>query len=386
MAKDLYEVLEVSKTATDDEIKKSYRKLAKKYHPDLNPGNKEAEAKFKEISEAYEILSDSQKRANYDRFGTAEPGMNGGFSGFSGFGGEGFNAAGFDFGGFGGINDIFEAFFDGGMGGNARRSNGQRKGENIKISMEISFEEAAFGVSKTIELNRREKCDTCSGSGAKPGTNTKTCSKCKGTGQVQVVQNTILGRIATSRACDECHGEGKIIETPCASCKGTGFVKKKVKVKIDIPAGIDDGQVISIRGQGQTGEKGGINGDLYVTVIVKPHKIFKREQDNLVCEIPITFAQAALGAEIEVPTLKNRVKFDLPEGTQTGTKFRLKGQGIKNVNGYGIGDLYFTVKVEVPKKLNKEQKELLNKFTQACSDDVYEGRKSFFATMKEIFK
>ncbi|MBQ7669026.1 MAG: molecular chaperone DnaJ [Clostridia bacterium] len=385
MAKDLYEVLGLTKSATDDDIKKAYRQLAKKYHPDLNPGNKEAEAKFKEVNEAYEILSDPKKRANYDQFGTAEPGGFNGFNGFSG-GAEGFNAAGFDFGGFGGINDIFEAFFDGGMGGRRTSSNGHRKGENIKIQMEITFEEAAFGVSKTIELNRREKCGTCNGTGAKPGTNTKTCTKCGGSGQVQSFQNTILGRIATSRPCEECHGEGKIIETPCDTCKGTGFVKKKVKVKIDIPAGIDNGQTISLRGQGQTGEKGAPNGDLYVIILVKPHKIFKREQDNLMCDIPITFAQAALGAEIEVPTLNKKVRFTLPEGTQTGTKFRLKGQGIKNVNGYGVGDLYFTVKVEVPKRLNREQKELLSKFAASCTDDVYDNRKSFFDAMKEIFK
>lgn len=384
MAKDLYEILEVSKTATDDEIKKAYRKLAKKYHPDVNPGDKTAEAKFKEIGEAYEVLSDSKKRSNYDQFGTADPGM-GGFGGFGG-GTEGFNASGFDFGGFGGINDIFEAFFDGGMGGAAGRQRGPRKGSNINIAMEVSFEEAAFGVSKQIELNRLENCDICSGSGATPGTTTKTCSTCGGTGQVQSVQRTILGNIATSRPCTACHGEGKIIESPCKSCKGSGKVKKRVKIKVDIPAGIDNEQVVSIRGQGQPGEKGGPQGDLYITVRVKPHKIFKRENDDIFCEIPITFAQAALGAEIEVPTLRKRVKFDLPEGTQTGTKFRLKGQGIKNVNGYGVGDLYFIVKVEVPKKLNKEQIDLLNKFSQACGEEVYENRKSFFETMKEIFK
>ena len=380
MAKDFYEVLGVSKTATDDEIKKAYRKLAKKYHPDVNPDNKDAEAKFKEINDAYEVLGDAQKRSNYDQFGTADP--------TAGFGGGGFNGAGFDFSGFGGFNDIFETFFDGGFGSasSSSRRTTRRRGANIKISMEISFEESIFGASKTIELNRMEGCKTCSGTGAKPGTEPKTCGKCGGTGQIQIMQNTILGRIATSRPCDVCHGEGKVIDEPCPDCKGSGNVKAKSKVKVDISAGISDGQVLSVRGQGQAAEKGGPSGDLYITIKVKPHPIFTREQDNLMCEIPVTFAQAALGAELEIPTLKGKVKFTLPEGTQTGTKFRLKGQGAKNVNGYGTGDLFFTVRVEVPKKLNKEQKELLNKFNDSCTEDCYEKRKSFFKTMKELFK
>lgn len=384
MAKDFYEVLGVSKTATDDEIKKAYRKLAKKYHPDVNPDNKDAEAKFKEINDAYEVLGDAQKRSNYDQFGTADPS-----AGFGGFGGGGFNGAGFDFsGGFGGFGDIFETFFDGGFGGasaGARRAT-KKRGANIKISMEISFEEAVFGTSKTIELNRMEGCKKCNATGAKPGTEAKTCGHCGGTGQVQVIQNTILGRIATSRPCDVCHGEGKVVDEPCPECKGSGTVRVKSKVKVDIPAGISDGQILSVRGQGQAAEKGGQSGDLYVTIKVKPHPIFTREQDNLVCDIPITFAQAALGDELEVPTLKGKVKFTLPEGTQTGTKFRLKGQGVKNVNGYGTGDLYFTVKVEVPRKLNKDQKEMLKKFNESCTEECYEKRKSFFDTMKELFK
>ena len=380
MAKDFYEVLGVSKTASEDEIKKAYRKLAKKYHPDVNPDNKEAEAKFKEINDAYEVLGDAQKRSNYDQFGTADPS--------AGFGGGGFNGAGFDFSGFGGFNDIFETFFDGGFGGatSGARRGGKRKGSNIKIAMEISFEESIFGTTKTIEINRMESCKTCNGTGAKVGTEPKTCGHCGGSGQVQVIQNTILGRIATSRPCDVCHGEGKVIDEPCITCKGSGNVKAKTKVKVDIPAGISDGQILSVRGQGNAAEKGGQSGDLYVSIKVKPHPIFTRENDNLICEIPITFAQATLGAELEIPTLKNKVKFTLPEGTQTGTKFRLKGQGAKNVNGYGTGDLYFTVRVEIPKKLNKEQKELLTKFNDACTEECYEKRKSFFETMKDIFK
>jgi molecular chaperone DnaJ len=231
-----------------------------------------------------------------------------------------------------------------------------------------------------------EGCKKCNATGAKPGTEAKTCGHCGGTGQVQVIQNSILGRIATSRPCDVCHGEGKVVDEPCPDCKGSGTVRVKSKVKVDIPAGISDGQILSVRGQGQAAEKGGQSGDLYVTIKVKPHPIFTREQDNLVCDIPITFAQAALGDDLEVPTLKGKVKFTLPEGTQTGTKFRLKGQGVKNVNGYGTGDLYFTVKVEVPRKLNKEQKELLNKFNESCTEECYEKRKSFFDTMKELFK
>jgi len=389
MAKDLYESLGLSKGATDDEIKKAYRKLAKKYHPDLNPGDKEAEAKFKEISEAYEILSDPQKKSNYDQFGTADPMGGGGYGGFSGFNGfsGGFNGSGFEFtGGFGGINDIFEAFFDGGMGGSSRASSGPKRGSRITANVDLSFEEAAKGVTKEIEVDRMEKCDTCKGTGAKPGTSTKTCSTCNGTGQVQSYQNTILGRIATSRPCQNCHGEGTIIETPCPDCKGKKNVRKRVKISVKIPAGIDNGQTISLRGQGQPGEKGAPAGDLHVVVRVRPHKIFVREGNDLYCSIPITFVQAAVGAVIEVPTLSGKVKFDLPEGTQTGTKFRLKGKGVKDVNGYGVGDLYITVNVEVPKRLNAEQKKALDNFAKVCGEDAYETRKSFFDTMKEIFQ
>ena len=388
MAQDLYEVLGVSKTATDDEIKKAYRKMAKKYHPDLHPGDKEAEAKFKEVNEAYEVLSDPKKKSNYDQFGTADPmgggAGYGGFSGFSGFSG-GFNGAGFDFsGGFGGINDIFEEFFNGGSSG--RSSAGPRKGANISIAVDISFEEAAFGVTKEIEVEKLVECGTCKGTGAKPGTTVNTCKACNGTGQVITYQNTILGRIQTSRVCQVCGGEGKVINTPCQTCRGKKVVKKKVKISIKIPEGIDNNQTISLRGQGQPGEKGGPSGDLRVLVRVRSHKLFKRDGNNLYCEIPITFVQAAVGAVIEVPTLSGRVKFDLPEGTQSGTKFRLKGKGIKDINGYGMGDMYITVNVEVPKRLNSEQKDALNKFAEVCGEEPYETRKSFFDTMKEIFK
>lgn len=388
MAKDLYEVLGLTKTATDDEIKKAYRKLAKQYHPDLHPGDKNAEAKFKEINEAYEVLSDPTKKSNYDQFGTADP-MNGagfgGFNGFSGFSG-GFNGSGFEFtGGFGGINDIFEEFFGGG-GTSRGNANGPKRGTTISIVTDISFEDAARGITKEVEVERMEKCDTCKGTGAKPGTTPKTCSACNGTGQVTGYQNTILGRIQTSRPCQTCRGEGKIIEEPCATCRGKKHVKKKVRIKAQIPAGIDNGQTISLQGQGQPGEKGGPNGDLHIKVRVAPHKIFRRERNDLYCDIPITFVQAAVGAVIEVPTLNGKIKFDLPEGTQSGTKFRLKGRGIKDVNGYGVGDMYITVNVEVPKHLNSEQKKALENFAELCGEDKYETRKSFFDSMKEIFK
>lgn len=391
MAQDLYAVLGVSKTASDDEIKKAYRKLAKQYHPDLHPGDKVAESKFKEINDAYEVLSDPKKKSNYDQFGTADPtsgfGGAGGFDGFSGFSGGGFNGSGFEFnGGFGGINDIFEEFFNAGTGRSAGGPTGVKRGATISVTMSISFEEAANGVTKEIEIEKLVKCPTCKGTGAKPGTSVKTCKACNGTGQVTSFQNTILGRIQTSRPCQTCHGEGTTTDTPCMDCKGRKYVNKKVRIKVQIPAGIDDGQTISLQGQGQPGEKGGPDGNLHVTVRVKSHKIFKRSGNDIYCDIPITFVQAAIGAVIEVPTLGGKIKFDLPEGTQPGTKFRLKGRGIKDVNGYGVGDLYFTVNVEVPKHLNSTQKEALNKFAEVCGEDAYETRKSFFDTMKEIFK
>ena len=392
MAKDLYEVLGLTKTATDDEIKKAYRKLAKQYHPDLNPGDKNAEAKFKEINEAYEVLSDPKKKANYDQFGTADPmggGGAGGFNGFNGFSGfsGGFNGSGFEFtGGFGGINDIFEELFNGGSGSRTTSTNGPKRGATISTVIDLSFEEAAKGVTKEIEIERLVKCETCNGTGAKPGTSVKTCSACNGTGQVTSFQNTILGRIQTSRPCQTCRGEGTIIEQPCPTCRGKKNVKKKIRIKAQIPAGIDNGQTISLQGQGQPGEKGGPNGDLHIKVRVAPHKLFKRDGNNLYCDIPITFVQATVGAVIEVPTLNGKIKFDLPEGTQPGTKFRLRGRGIKDVNGYGVGDMYITVNVEVPKHLNTEQKKALNNFAELCGEDAYETRKSFFDSMKEIFK
>lgn len=370
--RDYYEVLGVEKGASDAEIKKAYRKLAKQYHPDMNPGDQTAEAKFKEANEAYEVLSDSQKRAQYDQFGHAatDPG---------GFGGGGFGD--FDFGGFG---DIFETFFGGGGGGrNTRTRNGPRKGADLKLAMEISFEQAAFGVEKEVTVNRMEVCGKCEGSGSKPGHQPATCQHCNGTGQIQYKQRTPFGQFVNIKTCDVCHGEGKLITEPCDTCIGKGRIRKPVKLKVNIPSGIDDGQTISLRGEGEPGVKGGPAGDLYISIRVKPHAIFQRQGNDVVCEIPITFAQAALGAELEVPTLDGKVRYNVPEGTQTGSVFRLKGKGIPFLRGGGRGDEYVKVNVEVPKKLSEKQKEALRQFADLIGDEVHEQRKSFFDKMKD---
>lgn len=373
--RDYYEVLGVQKNATEEELKKAYRRLAKQYHPDANPDNKkEAEKKFKEINEAYEVLSDKQKRNMYDQFGHSGPnGYSSDFSGFSGFEGfSGFNGAEFDFG------DIFSSFFDGGASRN-RKKNGPLRGRDLKVRVEISFEEAAFGVTKEITINREEQCDTCKGSGCKPGTSPENCRVCGGSGQVRSTQNTILGSFSTVRTCDHCGGTGKIISNPCNECKGRGTVRKQRKIKISIPEGIDNGQVISLRGEGEPGLRGGPSGDLYITVSVKPHPIFTRKGDSIFCNVHISFTQAALGAIINVPTLQGSVQYDLAEGTQTGSIFTLKGKGIKNVNGRGMGDLYFTIIVDIPRKLNSEQRELLKKFAEISGENFETGkRKRFF--------
>lgn len=377
--RDYYEVLGVDKNASDAEIKKSYRKLAKKYHPDLNPGDKEAEQKFKEVNEAYEVLSNPEKKANYDRFGHAGTDPNG-------FGGSGFGGNG-GFSGFGGFDDIFDMFFGGssGFGGESTRKKGPQKGTDIRTDLDLKFEEAAFGAEKDINVTRLEKCHTCNGTGAKPGTKVKTCDKCHGTGQIQYTQNTALGRFVNVRTCDKCHGEGTIIETPCKSCHGTGQVKKTRTIHVKIPAGVDNDSILPLRGEGEPGIKGGRSGDLYIYIHVQPHPIFTRERNDIHCEIPITFAQATLGAELTVPTLDGKVKYEIPEGTQTGTVFRLKGKGVPKVRGNGRGDQYVKVKVEVPKKLNKQQKELLQKFAEISGEDNFEQTKSFFDKVKDIF-
>lgn len=373
--RDYYEVLGVEKNANDADIKKAYRKLAKQYHPDVNQNDKTAEAKFKEVNEAYEVLSNAQKRAQYDQFGHAGMDPNG----FGGFGG-GFSD--FDMGG---IGDIFESFFggSGAFGRSSRSRTGPQKGADLKYSMEITFENAAFGVEKEISINRMEPCPTCHGSGAKPGTNPTTCKHCNGSGQVQYKQSTPFGQFVNVKTCDVCHGEGKIITDPCTACSGKGKIKKNTKIKINIPSGIDDGQTISLRSEGEPGLRGGPSGDLFVSIRVKPHSLFKRQGNDVICEMPITFVQAALGAELEVPTLDGKVKYSIPEGTQTGSVFRLKSKGIPYLRGNGRGDQYVKVEIDVPKRLNDKQKEILREFADISGDDVYDKRKSFFEKMKD---
>ena len=345
--RDYYEVLGVSKGASDDEIKKAYRKLAKKYHPDMNPGDKEAEAKFKEVNEAYSILSDSEKRARYDQFGHAGVDPNGGST--------------------------------------SSRRNGPQKGESLRASLTISFEEAAFGCEKEINLNRTEECEACHGSGAEPGTTAETCPDCRGTGVVRVQQRTGGFAFSSTAPCSRCRGTGKIIHTPCKACGGSGSVKKTKRVTVSIPAGIDDGQAISLRGQGNAGKNGGPAGDLIVAVHVKPHPQFHRDGTTVLYEQPVTFYQAVMGAELEIPTIDGKVKYNLPAGTQTGTTFRLRGKGIPELRGRGRGDQYVTVRVQVPTSLNGEQKEALRAFAEAMGEDVPEesGLKGFFDKHKK---
>lgn len=373
--RDYYEVLGVDRDASEGELKKAYRKQAKKYHPDVNPGDKTAEVKFKEVNEAYEILGDAQKRSRYDQFGFAGVDPNG-------FGGAGAGFGDFDFGG---IGDIFESFFGGGSGfGRSSRSrSGPQRGADLRYSLEISFEEAAFGTHREISISRHESCESCGGSGAKTGTSPTTCKHCNGSGQVQYKQSTPFGQFVNVKTCDVCRGEGKIIIDPCPACNGKGKKRKNVKISLDIPAGIDDGQTISMRGEGDPGIKGGPKGDLFVTVGVKPHAIFKRQGNDVVCEMPITFVQAALGAELEVPTLDGKVSYNMPEGTQTGSIFRLRGKGIPHLRGSGRGDQYVKVEIDVPKKLNENQKEVLREFAEISGDEACEKRKNFFDKMKD---
>lgn len=374
--RDLYEVLGLQKGASDDEIKKAYRKLAKKYHPDLNPGDKEAEKKMKEVNGAYEVLSDAEKKARYDQYGFAgiDPNYAGGAGG-GGFGGF----QDFDLG------DIFGSMFGGGFGGQQTRQNGPRKGENLRITLQLTFEEAVFGCEKSVSVTRNESCKDCGGTGAKKGTSPETCPVCRGSGQVQSTQRTPFGVFSSSSPCQNCKGTGKIIKEPCPSCKGEGRVRKTRTIRVKIPAGIDDGQTISLRGEGNGGTQGGPAGDLYVTVYVKEHKMFKRDGQDIILEMPISFAQAALGATLTVPTVDGKVQYDLPEGTQTGTVFRLRGSGVPSVNGRGRGDQYVKVNVEIPRNLNHEQKELLRKFDEATGDSCYSERGGFFKKMKDLF-
>ena len=371
--RDYYEVLGVSRGASEAEIKKAYRKLAKENHPDLHPGDKEAEARFKEVNEAYEVLSDADKKARYDQYGHA--GVDPNFGAGGGFDGS------FDFGDLG---DIFGSFFGGGFGGGRRTNpNAPQRGESIRLSLAISFEEAAFGCEKSVTVERMETCETCHGNGCAPGSTPEVCPECHGTGTVQVRRQTPLGVFATSSPCTRCGGKGKIIHQPCKDCHGTGAVRKRKTIQASIPAGIDNGQTISIRGQGNAGKNGGPAGDLLITITVRPHELFRREGTSVLCEAPITFAQAVLGAELEIPTIDGKVKYELPEGTQSGTTFRLKGKGIPALNGRGRGDQYVTVYIETPRNLNKEQKEALKKFAESMGDSNYEARPKFFKKFKK---
>lgn len=383
--RDYYEVLGVNKNATEDEIKKAYRKLAKKYHPDANPNNKEeAEAKFKEVNEAYENLSDPQKRKMYDQFGHNGPQGFGGQGGPFGQGGYySYSSSGFDnFGDFGDLGDIFSSIFGGGFGGgrtSSSKRNGPSKGADLNVRMEITFEQAYSGVEKEIVITRDEECNVCHGTGAKPGTSPIKCPTCHGTGQVTQVQNTILGQMQTTRTCSACHGTGEIINEPCENCRGKGTVRKQPKIKVKIPAGIDDNQTVVLRGEGEPGKKGGAKGDLYITVKVKRHSIFTRKGNNVLCEIPITITQATLGAELEIPMVDgSKEKYKIPEGTQTGTKFTIRNKGFKLINSNSTGDFIFTVTVQTPKRLSKEQRELLVKLAQTMNEQPPVKKRGLF--------
>ncbi len=375
--RDFYEVLGVQKGASDDEIKKAYRREAKKYHPDLHPGDKACEAKFKEVNEAYEVLSDSDKKARYNQFGHAgvDPNFNpGGGAGFGGFD---------DFG------DIFSNIFGGGFGGGfsgGSRRNGPVRGADIRQVIEITFEEAAFGCKKNIAVTKQENCPKCNGTGAKAGTSPTTCKRCNGQGQVKTQTRTPLGYMTNITTCPDCNGSGKIITAPCRECRGSGRVRKQKTIEITIPQGINNGQTIQLSGQGEPGSRGGSNGDLLVTIRLKPHPIFKREDFDVFIEIPITFVQAALGATIRVPTLDGIVEYDIPEGTQTGTMFKLRNKGVPYIRGKNRGDQYVTVEVEVPKNISAKQKDILKDFEAASTGKDYKKQKTWLEKMKDFLK
>jgi molecular chaperone DnaJ len=374
--RDYYEVLGVEKGASAEEIKKAYRKSAMKYHPDRNPGDKTAEEKFKELGEAYEVLSDDEKRSRYDQYGHAGVDPNFGAGGFNGGGFGGFG--GFDFG------DIFGEFF----GGGSRRGSTQNvpmRGENVGVRVEVTFEEAAFGTEKQVSAQRIENCGNCNGTGSADGS-VETCSYCRGAGQVRTTRNVMGMTMQTTSECPQCGGRGKVIKNPCNTCRGKGKVRRTQKINVKIPAGVDHGQSVRVRGEGCVGSNGGPNGDLLVEISIRRHSVFQRYGQDVLCEVPITFTQAALGGEIEVPTLDGKTKFDLPEGTQTGREFVLNGIGIPYVNNpRRRGNHRFTVVVETPTKLNREQKELLQKLEDSIDGKSSPKRKKFFDTLKEIF-
>ena len=384
--RDYYEVLGVSKTATDEEIKKAYRKLALKYHPDYNPGDKTAEEKFKEINEAHEVLSDPEKRKRYDQFGFAgvDPSYAAGQGGGGGFGGfGGFGAGGVDLGDI--FGDIFGSGFGGfGGGGSRANPNAPRKGQDIRVRITLSFDEAVHGCKKNITITRQQTCTECNGTGAAPGTSPEVCPDCNGRGYTIQQQRTPFGVMQSQQPCTRCGGKGKIIKNPCKVCHGSGRVATKKTLEVSIPMGIDDDQSFALRGMGDAGANGGPAGDVIVMVTVRPDELFQRDGYDVWVTIPITFSQAVLGDNITVPTIDGKVEYTLPEGTQSGTTFRLRGKGIQYLNGRGRGDMYVKCDVEIPKKLNKTQREALKKFEGTLKDDNYEKRKGFFRKLKDI--
>lgn len=379
--RDYYDVLGVQKGCSDDELKKAYRKMAKKYHPDLNPNDKEAEKKFKEVNEAYEVLSDPTKKAKYDQFGHA--GVDPSYGG-----GGGFDAGGFGgFSGFGDMGDILEGFFNGAFGGGRTSNpNAPRRGQDIRANINISFMDACKGKTAEVRVNRMEVCKDCNGTGAKSGTSSRTCPECHGKGTVKVSQRTPFGMISQTKTCSRCGGKGKIIDNPCPKCSGQGRVRVTKTQEINIPAGIDDGQTLQISGQGDAGINGGPAGNLNVNITVRPDPIFERDGFDIWTEIPITYTQATLGDDITVPTIDGKVQYSVPEGTQTGTVFRLRDKGVKKLQRSGRGDQYVRVIVEVPSNLTKKQKELLKEFESSLDEKNYKKRKSFFDKIKDSFK
>lgn len=378
--RDYYEVLGLQKGASDAEIKKAFRKMAMKYHPDKNQGDKEAEERFKEVNEAYSILGDPDKKNKYDKFGHAGVDPNAGF-GEGGFGGAG---------GFGGFEDIFDMFGGmfggGGRGYSQQRRTGPMRGRDLQHQITIEFTEAAFGVKKDIRVTKDATCNHCKGSGAEPGSSKATCPECNGSGEVHTQQKTPFGVFQSVSPCDRCGGTGEIIEKPCTQCGGSGKIRKTVTISVNIPAGVDDGNVITLRGQGEAGSHGGPAGDLYVVVRVRPHKVYKRSGQDIQIEVPITFEQAALGDSIIVPTLEDKVSYKIPAGTQPGTVFRLKGKGIVSTRSNRKGDLYVKVNLEVPTKLNNKQKNAIEKMGKALNEDCYKNKGTFRETIKELFK
>lgn len=368
--RDYYEVLGVHKNASENEIKKAYRKQAIQFHPDKNPGDKEAEDNFKECSEAYEVLSDPEKRAQYDQFGHAA------------FGAGGFQGGGFGFGAGTPFGDIFSDIFGDMFGGGGRQRGRGRRGDDLQYSLEISFEEAANGVETKIEVPYAKRCNTCEGTGAKPGTEPKTCPTCRGAGQVRFQQ----GFFSVSRTCNHCNGEGRVVDNPCSACRGTGSVKDTKTLSVKVPAGVETGNRLKLSNEGGQGTKGGPNGDLYVLINVREHPLFTREGNDVVCEAPISFAQAALGCDIEIPTLDGKVSLKIPEGTQSGKIFRLRGKGIQVLQGYGRGDQLVVVRVETPTNLNRQQRDLLEEFARISGEDAHPMRKGFFDKVMDMLK